>query len=254
MAICAAIARRTGGSIYSDYTGALMSDEACVAEARALLGDVRQITPPNLRKEWPEKLLSVLKEQHPDYRLNPSVRWPNTEVVREVGSVFYSQTSAFSGGALYHFFAVTACLSPIGFVPFHAGSRLGVGGLNDVPTSHHLRRGYEDVVRGFARKAEAERGSKYLAMLKSAAPTLIQCLNVVMQNPDVLGDEDRARRYSGKLVPHYPTAEAIAHPPREWRAMTSRELPEAIVVETRDGFAKCRDEWPSIAARLQNLL
>jgi hypothetical protein len=255
MAVCVAIAKLTGGAVYSDFTEGVMPVETCAAQAHALLADVRRLNPPSLRKEWPVKLLSLLNEQHLGNRLNPSVRWPSTEVVREVDGVFYSHTSYFNSGHVHHDFAVTACLAPTGLAPFHAGSRLGVGGLNgDMPTSHQLRKGYEDVIRGFATKAEAQRGPRYSAALKSAAPTLLQCLHFVMSKPEILRNEERVRHYEKKLAPYYPSVEVIARPPPEWRKVKSQELPEAIVYAAHEGFAECRDEWSTITIRLAGLL
>lgn len=252
MAVCAAIAKLTGGSIFSDLTGEFMSVDACAAEASAILAEIMSEASLTLRREWPDKLLALLKELDPAYRLNSLVRWPGTEVVLDVGGIFYSHCSYFSGGGMDHSFAVTACLSPTGFAPFHAGARLGVGGLYDPGTSHMLRKGYEDVVRGFARKCEAQRATKYCAMLRAAAPTFLKCLELAAQNPDLLDTNAKAKRNTSKIS-LYPTADGLAALSREW-AVAPANLAELIVVIARDGFTETRQEWPNIAERLKRLL
>jgi hypothetical protein len=277
LALGAAIAKATGGVVFDDEQGCPVSLDAIVSQAKEALQTWQSMeAPPEEQAEWPRQFLALVREKFPQYELNDCVRWPCTELVREVDGLYHSQSSFRSDGGYYsHYFAVSACPPPArpASSPFMAGARFGSGcdiwndftndlnaltigpnRIRGIQSDHRRRPGSQDIVRGCTANAETHLGPLHRKTLANAAPVLLRCIDFLSRNSAVLGDEARRLHYATLLGPVPPTAKEIAYPSREWRSLKGFSYLEAIVCTSREFFTRNIGELPGIADRLARLI
>lgn len=276
LALGAAIAKVTGGLIIDDEQASPISLDKAIDRVREARQAWRSMqASPEERAEWPKQFLAMVREKFPQYELNDCVRWPCTELVREVDGLFHSQSSYRSDGGHYsHYFAVFAH-SPVArpaSSPFMSGARFGGGcdiwndfrsdlpaltsgpnRIRGIQSDHRRRPGSEDIIRGCTANAEAHLSPLHRKTLTKAAPILLRCIDFVNRDPAILEDDERRRRYEALIGPVPPTAREIAFPSREWQSLKGFTHLEAIACLSREFFLRHLDQLPNIASRLTAL-
>ena len=224
--------------------------------------------------QWPAQFLALLQDDRPDYVLNRAAKGRFTECLREVGPVWYSQSTVRIRGQYSHCFAVTltddfaTCLNS----PFWAGARFnqhhtifeaferdlgatvrGVGRHPGLHSTHSRRIGTDSIVRQCIANAEQHLAPRYFAELQRGAPLLMRVLEVVMARPGLLDDPDFIRAYAHRLSDSRDLSwRHFADPPGEW-AQFGPDLPKVLVASCKEKFAPYAHHFERIHRRLASI-
>lgn len=274
-ALCAAFARVSECAIYDNYHPARLS-----VDDMKLVIDSVSASLPRLeefyvaeRDAWIAQFLEILRQRNAEFALNERVTWPNTEAYLTAESIFHQHStttfmSSLGAPRFVHSFAVSVHLSDIDGI----GGLFGVGGRCDAgysirdaferdlrptrrgPQSEHARRkGFEDIVIACTTGAEDHLAPVYRAWLRTAAPTLLKCIEIVQTNPALLQDEVRRKHYEKRLNGRSLSATTIAAPGNLAGHLGS-SLPEAVVCSNQAYLSKYTADLVGVAERLEWLL
>jgi hypothetical protein len=214
--IAAAILKDISDGVLFDDDGLVAGD--ALAWARGLSRPpVRTAAPASKKAPWPRLFLSLIRERHADYTLNPLAKGMTTECLRRDsrGWYFSQNTVCASRSDYYHGFALLLAppLIPYLCSPYVAGGRfdhnytidrafadelgLGPGSPNRprVHSTHSRRKGAEDIVRRCTANAETYLAPLYETMLVRAAPSLLRLTEDAIQIRLTYSAEDLAVRF-----------------------------------------------------------